>query len=529
MTAPYPTSHHTRATTYSRAGLYALPAGAWGATATVRTQTGSLVQALAVNLAELGSPDVDGNTHALSVLATAAETATWPLQQLLCDIIFTDASVTPVKVPAVTVAINVSGHTPPLSDADNPLQTISGDMAPVLRGATGPAGAIPDIGEIRYFSTAPTGLGWMACDGAPYLRTAYPDYEGMRPKSAFKHTLIYQSATNSGPGGFSCWTGQYFLSCGVANYDRSIYRSTDLVNWTSVSNALPAGYGGPEHNLYSFGTTGRVLALDRGLGKCVVSLDHGATWNTADNIALPTTTPQAGVRPLWSLPKLMSTGKVITFLMEADIAATSSDGVTWSKVQLPFHARWECIHDMYPADSDVWAADPSQPGKFIGIWENAYYGQGHDLPHAGLFNDWRGTNDATGSTYYVSMSNRQKQLYFSSNDGTYMQKQILYDTPIDVGQLGGTGFVNGRFIARAGRDLFIFDPNTVECEYIKDFFGVPPINTYLGTCVPKDGTIYMFIGGNQPEITSITVDPLKFNAPGLAPKAGATPYVYTGA
>ena len=396
-------------------------------------------------------------------------------------------------------------------------------------GFTGSQGATPDIGEIRYFSTAPTGLGWMACDGAPYLRTAYPDYEGMRPKSAFKHTLIYQSATNSGPGGFSCWTGQYFLSCGVAYYDRSIYRSTDLVNWTSVSNALPGGYGGPEHNLYSFGTTGRVLALNRFLGKCVVSLDHGATWNTADNIALPTTTPQAGVMTLWSLPKLMSSGKVITFLMEADIAATSSDGVTWSKVQLPFHARWECIHDMYPADSDVYAADPSQPGKFIGIWENAYYGQGHDLPHAGLFNDWRGTNDATGSTYYVSMSNCQKQLYFASNDGTYMRKQILYDTPIDVGQLGGTGFVNGRFIARAESDLFIFDPNTMECEYIKDFFGVATLNTYFGTCVPKDGTVYMFIGGFQPEITSITVDPLKFNAPGLAPKAGATPYVFTGA
>ena len=141
MTTRFPTTTHTAGTTYSRAGLYKLPAGTWSAAATVKTAGGTLVQALAVNLSELGSPDVDGNTHALSLLATAAETATWPLQQLLCDIIFTDASVTPVKVPAVTVAINVSAHTVPLSDADNPLQTISGDMAPVLRGETGPAGA----------------------------------------------------------------------------------------------------------------------------------------------------------------------------------------------------------------------------------------------------------------------------------------------------------------------------------------------------------------------------------------------------
>lgn len=145
MTTRFPTTHHTAGTTYSRAGLYALPAGTWSATATVKTAGGTLVQALAVNLSELGSPDVDGNTHAMSVLATAAETATWPLQQLLCDIIFTDASVDPVKVPAVTVAINVSGHTPPLSDADNPLQVITPDMAPVLRGETGDAGAASTV------------------------------------------------------------------------------------------------------------------------------------------------------------------------------------------------------------------------------------------------------------------------------------------------------------------------------------------------------------------------------------------------
>ena len=155
MTTRFPTTTHTAGTTYSRAGLYKLPAGTWSAAATVKTAGGTLVQALAVNLSELGSPDVDGNTHALSLLATAAETATWPLQQLLCDIIFTDASVTPVKVPAVTVAINVSAHTVPLSDADNPLQTISGDMAPVLLGATGPAGAD---------STVPGPAG---ADGAP--------------------------------------------------------------------------------------------------------------------------------------------------------------------------------------------------------------------------------------------------------------------------------------------------------------------------------------------------------------------------
>ena len=141
MTTRYPTTYHTAGTTYSRAGLYALPSGTWSATATVKTGAGVAVQTLSVNLSALGTPDADGNTHALSVLATATETALWPLATLLQDIIFTDASATPVKVPADTIQIVCSAHTTPIVEADNPLQVITPDMAPVLRGDTGPAGA----------------------------------------------------------------------------------------------------------------------------------------------------------------------------------------------------------------------------------------------------------------------------------------------------------------------------------------------------------------------------------------------------
>ena len=139
MTTRFPNTHHTAGTTYSRAGLYALPAGDWSAAATVKRANGELVQALVVSFAALDAPDENGNTHALSVLATATETASWPIGTLLVDTIFTDASTIPVKVPAQTVQINVSAHTVPLSDADNPLQVITPDMAPVLRGETGPA------------------------------------------------------------------------------------------------------------------------------------------------------------------------------------------------------------------------------------------------------------------------------------------------------------------------------------------------------------------------------------------------------
>ncbi len=136
----YPITIHTRGTTYSRAGLYALPAGTWTASAVVRKPDGTLIETLAVNFAALSVPDAAGNTHALSVLATATQTALWPLAALLQDVLFTDASTTPVIVPAVTTIITVSAHTAPINEADNPLQTISPDLAPVLRGEQGPAG-----------------------------------------------------------------------------------------------------------------------------------------------------------------------------------------------------------------------------------------------------------------------------------------------------------------------------------------------------------------------------------------------------
>lgn len=137
----YPKTRHTQGTTYSRAGVYKLPAGTWSVTATVKTATGTVVEALSCNLSAFALPDVNGNTHALSIVSDATETALWPLAALLQDVIFTDASLVPVKVPAITTQILVSLHTPPTCETDNPLQVITPDMAPVLRGADGIGGA----------------------------------------------------------------------------------------------------------------------------------------------------------------------------------------------------------------------------------------------------------------------------------------------------------------------------------------------------------------------------------------------------
>jgi hypothetical protein len=139
MTTRYPTHAHTRGTTFSRAALVALPAGTWTPSAHIQTAAGQLIETLACNLAALAEPDSAGNTHTLSVLSSAAQAADWPLADLMWVTRFTDSSVDPVIVPAVTRVVKVSALTTPASESDNPLAAITDFFAPVLRGATGPA------------------------------------------------------------------------------------------------------------------------------------------------------------------------------------------------------------------------------------------------------------------------------------------------------------------------------------------------------------------------------------------------------
>ena len=140
MSTKFPTHAHTRGSTFSRAALVALPAGTWTPTSVIKTPAGQQIQALDCNFATLPEPDAAGNTHSLSVLADAAETATWPVADLMWITTFADASATPVIVPAVTRVVQVGQYTTPTMDADNPLAVITDLFAPVLRGEKGDPG-----------------------------------------------------------------------------------------------------------------------------------------------------------------------------------------------------------------------------------------------------------------------------------------------------------------------------------------------------------------------------------------------------
>lgn len=94
-----------RGGTFSRAGLFKLPAGDWEATSQVNTPNGKLVCELTCELAALPSPDENGNTHALVISATADQTKIWPLQSLPTDIKFADPA--GVVMYTSTYTINV--------------------------------------------------------------------------------------------------------------------------------------------------------------------------------------------------------------------------------------------------------------------------------------------------------------------------------------------------------------------------------------------------------------------------------------
>jgi len=146
---------HKIGDTYQRIGRYNLGAGTWAATSAVWGYGAALehvkVQDLTVSLVALSSPDVDGNTHALTVSATSGETALWPEALLASDIVFTESAV----VRSSEMYQIISGRWASGSDSDNPLAVIPSELLPVTQGATG--AGVPDGGTTGQVLSKATG------------------------------------------------------------------------------------------------------------------------------------------------------------------------------------------------------------------------------------------------------------------------------------------------------------------------------------------------------------------------------------
>ena len=86
MAAPIPSYYFTQGDTFSLAGYATLPIGdTWGATSELRDNRGNLIQELAVTLQ---APTGEETAWPLLLYAPAADTNTWPLGPLTCDLRF---------------------------------------------------------------------------------------------------------------------------------------------------------------------------------------------------------------------------------------------------------------------------------------------------------------------------------------------------------------------------------------------------------------------------------------------------------
>lgn len=71
-------------------GRVALPTGTWTISSKVKRINNAAVQTLTSTISVIVSP-TDAATHAITLSASATETAAWPVGNLLCDIRFADS------------------------------------------------------------------------------------------------------------------------------------------------------------------------------------------------------------------------------------------------------------------------------------------------------------------------------------------------------------------------------------------------------------------------------------------------------
>lgn len=379
------------------------------------------------------------------------------------------------------------------------------------------------VGEIRYFPSAP-GAGWLKCDGAPYLRTAYPDYEGMRPLGAFQLSEIVQASGVGMLSEVACWTGQYYVI--AQSGSRNLWRSTDLVNWTSLPNAIPVGVDGYINRIIAIGATGVVIYFCGSTGLSVVSNDHGATWSTSTPVSLPVETLSIPGGKVWSYPILRSDGKIITFKKCTNVAAVTSDGITWTTITITAAGAWHCIYDAAPGDSDVYALDAHRPGLLIEVYGDSFWYYYDALPVTSEYSDVRGGCHASNGSFTVNICSRGAEVVIA--DVNYNVKVVRYDLPVERDYIGGGGgAIGNRFVFGTGTDLIVVNADSASVDCVLNFFPSDKVDNLLYTRTISHASGVYFFG--KLGLFNVTLDPLKFNAPGLPDKAGASPYVYTGA
>jgi len=413
-------------------------------------------------------------------------------------------------------------------------------------GFTGSQGATPDIGEIRYFSTAPTGLGWLKCDGAAYLRSAYPAYEGMRPDSG----LDIKPSTVPLCFFAVLVPGALFH---VAPNSRNAMRTEDGETWTLVSDWLPVAVSFRSKRAVS--DSGAILYIPDSTvsGVAYYSPDSGETWVTTPSMpavgaALP------GVYSSWVLGTFNQNGACI-FIKQGTPTAAKYNPVTntWTAIALGAVGQmWGNVSANNMYDPDLFVA------QGLNLTQEYYEIYGYDAYSYTL--SGRTSPSLSSSLTSVPQRVHVGPIYVSDDCGNNFSffnsdsfsvdyvdvRSLLSDTHPAAISFYNVVFARGDTFmctiqwipaAAAGSVLHLCPVKSSRIKEPTEYISVPLLDgsRFYFFQVFGDYVIpsYYQMAWEQPQLQAVNFvlkfDPLKFNAPGLPDKAGTSPYVFTGA
>ena len=399
----------------------------------------------------------------------------------------------------------------------------------------------PELGEIRYFTQAPAQAGWLACDGTPRLRSAYPDYAPLRPEGAWK----FEDVTSQ-------LIGEFFTSI-VLPDDSVVFSSLVVGGILRSADGMATAdevMNEPFFGLFAIQPiTNRLLAFNY-LGKnCYYSDDNGVTWTTVVDAH-----PTEFIRLSGELILLFadaafsftSSGEWIIPIVGTNIVLKTTNGETWVEEELAL------IQDGQTSVSTIPLAIGSYNGSGMGSTITVYGAQ------TGLIEYHPSDGQMQLNLMFYPYLGRPGKVSGSLRVGAKRYDSCL-SMPFLIESVGkgvgkyihfGEASFNPELLTKVGDRLLIADCSMYstisklgwlsqdgKVVEVTDYIEADPLmsgfslNLALNTVAPQinfqSNTLLAGSVGGAPKLIRVSLDPLRFNAPGLGARAGAKPYVYT--
>lgn len=424
----------------------------------------------------------------------------------------------------------------------------------------------PSVGDIKCFAADP-GVGWLKCNGASHLRSAYPTYAASRPDGFTMSMVPYEGD----------WTDPLALdgTLQLKGLAKTIYcvpgeirlYNNDTLTYTTVHT--DAALSDRVH-IWRHGPNGRICLMHKnntvGATRHVwYSDNNGETWTRADNVFPAHTTNTLAGRSLESFVSYYGWGGSNYTLVMPHWGTTkysiTIDGVNWTTKDLldgnagaqigTFDAyAVECVSNARTDASAYWGVTVALGQRrlaFDGWGTLAFKGQTDkdvisfdaDLP---LVGEWRTNSEYIGiapsgvidyKTTLASSPNYYRKEGLDTQGKYYSDAMLVKDRIVlfEVDMWNAWAEFKGIGLVVDGVVENIPFASYPEVAAI----GLDPLSSLnnwrgIGNIITSTGGKTIVALNNWNDYVILTIDnaPTKFLAPGLVPVAGAHPYVWVG-